>query len=328
MYNPLVKATSRWKTHYRLPQSIVSEVPERRLAVMSRPGAPSARYPVFVMCGRDEARRSLMVEKDPGMQIPVKALLPFLGKRVIDWQLEALRRSQSVGEIYLLGLSEEQAQFPFRVHYVPTSLTAGFEEKLLAGLEALQSSGEKAEMVVVSSSDAPALSTASVDAFMQALDDLPGYDFVLSVVPEHLAEAAFPGSRRVVARLRDLQVFPGELYALSRRAIREGADVIREFHLRRRDIDRGRPRISLGPVLRFLARRPRAWPTLLKYVFGSATLEDGERAFSMAFGCKAKAVLIEDAGFGMDMDLPEDYERLEAYVLRRRTDPSPEGGVE
>jgi hypothetical protein len=122
--------------------------------------------------------------------------------------------------------------------------------------------------------------------------------------------------------------FPGELYALSRRAICEGVDVIREIHGRRRDIDRRGPRILLGPVLRFLARRPLAWPPLLKYTVGLATLEDGERAFSMAFDCKAKAVLVEDAGFGMDMDLPEDYERLEAYFSRRRRDPSSEGGVE
>lgn len=282
---------------------------------------PELRFPVFVMCGRDEERRRLMRELDPNGQVPVKALLPFLGKRVVDWQLEALRRSVYVGEIYVLGLSREQAAFPFPVRYVPTSLTADFPEKLLAGLAALQSSGEETPMVVVSSSDAPALSPPAVDHFMRVLSELRLYDFVLSLVPEKLAEAAFPGSRRVVARFRDCHVFPGELYALSPRAIREGVSIIREIHTRRRRIDRRGPRISLGPVLRFIGRRPRAWPALLKYVLGLATLEDAERAFSLAFGCKAKAVLVEDAGFGMDMDLTEDYERLATYMSAQHTVP-------
>jgi CTP:molybdopterin cytidylyltransferase MocA len=274
------------------------------------------RYPVFVMCGRDPKRRRLMDALDPDGKVPVKALLPFLGKRVIDWQLEALRRSPYLGEIYLLGLTEKEAAFSFPVKYVPTRLTAGFPEKLLSGLEFLERSGPPTSFIVISSSDAPALATTSIDRFLEALQELQGYDFVLSVVPEHLAETFFPGARRVVARFRDLSVFPGELYALSPRAIREGVDIIRELNARRRDIDRRGPRISLGPVLRFVAHRPASWSGLMKYLVGRATIEDGEKAFSAAFNCKAKAVLIEDVGFGMDMDLPEDYERLEAYLSK------------
>jgi CTP:molybdopterin cytidylyltransferase MocA len=267
-----------------------------------------------MMCGRDLKRRRLMQALDPDGRVPVKALLPFLGKRVIDWQIEALRRSAYVEAIYLLGLSAREAAFSFPVAYVPTGLTDGFAEKLLAGVEFLAQRQALPPFVVVSSSDAPALTTESVDRFLKTLPTLEGYDFVLSVVPEHLAQAVFPGARRVVARFRDCSVFPGELYALSPRAVRTGAAVIRAINARRRDIDRSGPRISLGPVLRFIGRRPAAWPGLVKYLFGRATLADGEKTCSAAFNCKAKVVVIEDAGFGMDMDLPEDYARLEAYV--------------
>ena len=71
-------------------------------------------------------------------------------------------------------------------------------------------------------------------------------------------------------------------------------------------------------MLRFLARRPRTWPLILKFLLKRARLEDGERAFCLAFDCRAKAVIVPDPGFGMDMDLPEDYEKLERYVRRTK----------
>jgi hypothetical protein len=43
-----------------------------------------------------------------------------------------------------------------------------------------------------------------------------------------------------------------------------------------------------------------------------------EEAFSAAFNCKAKGIIIADAGFGMDMDLPEDFEKLERLVKQTK----------
>jgi hypothetical protein len=166
----------------------------------------------------------------------------------------------------------------------------------------------------VSSSDAPGVATEQVNEFFEALSELEDYDLVVSLVPEQVAEAEFPGSGRVVAHFRDHQVFPGELYALSERAIEVGHGIIKELHRRRRLINREKRRIGLGPVIRLLARKPATWPPILKYLLKRATLRDGERLLERALGCRVRGVIIEDAGFGMDMDLPEDYARLETYV--------------
>ncbi len=274
-----------------------------------------SNYPVFMMCGRDPIRRRVMQVLDPDEQYPVKALLPFLGKRIIDWQLEALHASPYVGEIYLLGLDEATASFDLPVHYVPTDMVSDFPDKLSRGLAYLDQAGFEAPIIVISSSDAPGVRQTQVDEFLKELDSFHDYDFVLSVVPEELAESAFPRSGRAVARFTDYQVFPGELYALSRRAIERGRGIISEINKRRRMINRQVQNISLGPVVWMIARQPRTWPLLLKYVLGRAQLSDAERVVSLAFKCKAKCILIEDAGFGMDIDLPEDYARLEQYML-------------
>lgn len=273
-------------------------------------------YPVFVMCGRDHKRRKLLEAVDPEGKYKTKALLPFLGKRLADWQLEALTKSPYVGSIYLLGLSEEDAKFDFPVHYVPCETISDFSDKLLKGLDYLEQQGENPDLIIISSCDAPGIRVQEINQFFEEVKDYPDREVFISLVPEEVGEAEFPKSGRVVARFKDCDVFPGELMALSPHAIRTQKDVIDELGLQRRKINRLKNKISLGPMLSYLGKRPVIWPLLLKFALGKATLAEGERGISRAFGSDVKGVIISDAGFGMDMDLPGDYERLEEYVRR------------
>lgn len=268
------------------------------------------------MCGRDARRRQLMEVVDPEGKYKTKALLPFLGKRLIDWQLEALQRSPYVEGLYLIGLTEADATFDFPVQYVPIETVSDFADKLTAGIDYLADLGKNPDLVVISTTDAPGIQTAHVNQFFEQLLTLKGSEFVHTFVPEDLIERAFPGSGRVVLRFRDHQLIPGELYALSPRAIRIGQEIIAGISQRRRQINRQVKNINPMPVIRLLAQKSRMWGVIIKYLLGWATMADAERAFTKSFDCKTKGVIIPDAGFGMDMDLPGDYERLETYVQR------------
>lgn len=272
------------------------------------------KYPVFVMCGSDPQRRRLLEVIDPEAAYKSKALLPFLGKRLIDWQLEALSKSPHVEGLYLIGLSEPDAKFDFPVHYVPIDTSSEFLDKIFSGLDYLASQEKDPELVVISTCDTPGIRTEDINIFFEQLNGRDGEEFLLSLVPEDLIEAVFPGSRRVVMRFRDYQLVPGEMYALSPRAIHIGKELIAGISQRRREINRQVKNINPMPVIQLLARKPHMWGVILKYLLGRAHLADAERALTRSFDCKSKAVIIPDAGFGMDMDLPEDYERLEAYV--------------
>ena len=276
------------------------------------------KYPVVVMCGSDAKRRKLMQTVDPENKYKSKALLPFLGKRLIDWQLEELQKSPYVEGIYLIGLGKEDVTFDFPVQYVPGETISDVGSKLLWSLDFLEKQGKKPEVIVISSCDAPGIRVNEINTFFEMMGENQGKDIYISLVPEEVGEAAFPKSGRVVARFRDWQVFPGELYALSPRAIKVQKKVIDELGLQRRKVNRTKKKISLGPMLSYLAHRPATWPLLLKFSLGMATLEDGERGLSRAFKCNVKGIVIPEAGFGMDMDLPEDYERLEEYVRKTK----------
>ncbi|KPL06024.1 hypothetical protein AMJ86_10105, partial [bacterium SM23_57] len=168
---------------------------------------PHPKYPVFVMCGSDLKRRRLLQVLDPDEKYKSKAMLPFLGKHVIDWQLEELIQSPYVENLYLIGLTEEDIRFDYPVKYVPSETTADFPDKLMDGLAYLNSFGIHPEMVVISTSDAPAMRLEHVNVFFQKLSNFKGYDFVLSLVPEKTIVDLYPQSGRVVARFRDYQVF-------------------------------------------------------------------------------------------------------------------------
>lgn len=271
------------------------------------------------MCGRDKKKRELIEVLDPDNKYKVKPLLPFLGKRVIDWQLEEINKSPYVEDIYILGLSEEMAKFDYPVHYVPIDTLANFADKLIAGIKYFDSLGKKADTFVISSSDTPGIKVESINEFFEKFNQIEGKtDFVLGVVPEDITEEEFPDAKRVVAKFRDHTVYPGELFTLSRYGIETGKKIIDEIGARRQKINRRKEGGELTVIMKMIFKKPRVWPLILKYLLGLLKLKGGEKLISILFNGVTKTIIIRDAGFGMDMDLPEDYERLRQYVMKTK----------
>lgn len=276
-------------------------------------------YPVLMLCGSDRKRRKLLHQLDPEHKLKSKALLPFLGRKVIDWQIDAFQASPYVKDIYLLGLTEEDIQFNPPVQYVPVDPTSGIHEKLITGLDYLAGQGEDTRTIIVTTSDTPGLVTDSINAFFEALGALEReYDGILTGVPIEVTLEDFPSNNRVVFHFKDHHIFPGEMAALSGEAIRNAQTLIQDIGEMRRMFNRGEEDISIGPALRYVARKPTLWWMILRYLMGKVSLREAENALSRAFNLRLKLIVIDDPGFGMDMDLPEDYHRLEEYVRKIR----------
>ncbi len=287
------------------------------------------KYPLFILCGRDEKKRELIEILDPKEKYGVKCLLPILGRRVIDWQLDALRKSPYVDEIYLLGLTEEMAKFDFPVHYVPVPTVSTFAEKLYAGLQYIRKQGKKDTIVSVSSSDTPGMTVKAVNQFYEEADKYRDYDFVQSAVTDEITKKTFPDHKRVIIRFKDIHVYPGEMYLMSEHGIIEGAKLITEVGGGRTKIkkkNREKKNSPLIPLLRIVLTTPRTWPYIIKFLLGRLTMAGGEKFISIiSKGMKIKAVVVDDASFGMDMDLPEDYDVLKKYMSKIKDIPYTEG---
>ncbi len=286
------------------------------------------KYPIFVLCGRDEKKREVLEDLDPNDEYKVKALLPFLGKRIIDWQLEALRESPYCGEIFLLGIQKEMASFDFPVHYVPIPLISTFGQKLLAGLEYARSLGIEDGMFAVSSSDTPSLTVEPINDFFEILDKHLDYDFIQSVIPEDVTKEAFSDHQRVVAKFKDINLSTGEMYGMSEKGIRTGQKIIDETGSGRRRIrkkNREKKGSALTPIIRIVLRKPRTWPLIIRFLLGRMTLAQAEKLLEIIGKVKVKAAIIYDAAFGMDIDLTEDYMKIKEFVSRTKNIPFTEG---
>jgi hypothetical protein len=96
----------------------------------------------------------------------------------------------------------------------------------------------------------------------------------------------------------------------------QGSSLIDDLARIRRRFNRSNSRVSLGPLLRYLAGKPILWGLILRYLAGKLTIPQTEAMLSTALGMQIRGVIIEDPGFGMDLDRPEDYELLERYVRK------------
>jgi hypothetical protein len=91
-------------------------------------------------------------------------------------------------------------------------------------------------------------------------------------------------------------------------------DEIEQLTVRRRNFNRRGDTSKLIPLMTYLAKNPRLWVLIFKYLTGNLTVSETEKILSKAYNMKLRAVIVDDPGFGMDMDLPEDYQRLSDYI--------------
>ena len=91
-------------------------------------------------------------------------------------------------------------------------------------------------------------------------------------------------------------------------------DEILQMTLKRRQFDRQKDTSKLVPVFKYLGRKPRLWLLIIKYGLGLLSISELESILSRVYNLKMKAIIIPDPGFGMDLDLPEDYESISEYI--------------
>ncbi len=269
------------------------------------------KLPILIFAGRDEEKREFLKEIDPDGKYKAKMLLPMHGKTVIEWVVEEFLKSSLVDGVYILGLSREDIDIEGDVHYVPSELFSTLAQKFNAALDYLEQQGKFNDYLVFCSSDCPGLKVETIDSFIRFTQEHSDLGFILSMVKEETLEKVFPNSGRGMAIFKDENLIQGELMMISSKAVKKYGKVIDSFMVIRK-------KRAMGPLLWYVARRPLAWTKLIKIGRGKGTLNDAIIGFKRAFRLKAAAPIYDDPGLGLDMDLPEDYERLKDYIKKTK----------
>jgi len=223
-----------------------------------------------------------------------EALVPLGGKAMATWVALAALGSPSVKRLAVVGPTELAATLgDGRVVHVDPG--GDMFDNLMRGVSSLGGS----DRVVVLSSDIPLATSKMVEDFIRRAEGVEA-DFVYPIIPKERVEATFGASRRTYVKLRQGTFTGGNLILVNTAKVERLAQRARGLiALRKSPLGLARE-IGVGFLLRFLLLRP--------------PLQDLERHFSRIMGLTARALIVDDAALGVDVDRPEDLILFQKFL--------------
>ena len=218
-----------------------------------------------------------------------KALVPFHGKPLGLYVLEALRESSQVTRVIYVGEPN-----PLFAPYVDRVVAPGegMADSLRGGLEAALALSTPEGRLLAVSADLPWLTAEAVDHVLSAgADSLDGAALVYPVVSKGAAEAQFPGQKRTYARFKEGVFTGGNLIVLRPGMVPTLLPFVdRAYRARKNPLALA---ALIGPGI------------LLKFIMGRLPLAVLERRISELLQGSVRALPTPYAALGADVDKPE-----------------------
>lgn len=227
----------------------------------------------------------------------IRCLARINGKRMLDYQVQALRASGRINRI-LIAAPEEA--------FITESLPEGVES-CVADRD-LSSTTVKAanalgvlDKVLFICDDIPLISGESINDFLNQCEQAPDYHVYYPVIPKADCEAKYPHAKRtyVVAK-GDGLLTGGNLMLIDTHIVPQGEAKSREIFERRKRPFELASWLGFGFILKFLLHR--------------LSLADVEKRASELMGMKGKAIISHYPELGMDIDKPADLELAQKYL--------------
>ena len=230
-----------------------------------------------------------------------KALAPVEGRPLIAWVLDALRASETVGEIIAVegpgrALTESDG------HRSDLRIVTADGSRLIDTFTMAAKACPKAERILIVTVDLPLLTPEAVDGFVRSCQEAQG-GLSYPIVRAEAFDEAFPGRGKTVVPLREGRFTGGNLAIVTRGFVLEGGPAIaRTFECRKSTVS-----LAWMFGFRFLA----------KLLGGMLSIEDLERRGAELVGTTVAAVPVPWPEIGFDVDHAEDLE-LASRFLRER----------
>lgn len=230
----------------------------------------------------------------------VKALIRLGGATLLARTLAALRATERVGRIVIVGprdvLDHPDARRADAV--LPEGGDSG-PANIMRGLEWLQEAGRRgADRALIVTTDLPFLTPLSVTGFLEACP--ANLDICVPVLTRGEFGARFPDFRITCVRLRDGDWTMGCAFLVNPQAMAENRGLIeRAFAARKSPLAMARL-LGVGFLLRFAARR--------------LTIPEVERRGGELLHCAAGAITGCPPELAFDIDTPTEYDYAAAAL--------------
>lgn len=219
----------------------------------------------------------------------VKAFVRVGGRTLIDIVVDALRESDAVARITIVGAIDRAQRWPKVDALIEASLDGS--DNLMSAIRAAAT-----ERALICSSDLPYIRASAVVDFLARCEHATAAEYPIFTREEFLAR--FPGGRTAFAHLADGSWTGGSLILIRPAAIASRESILRTGFGARKSL------MSLAAIL---------GPGLtLKFVARLATIRDVERRASELLGGPVRAVRGADPALAMDCDSEHDFEYVRA----------------
>lgn len=221
-----------------------------------------------------------------------RARLPFRGKEMVRWVIEALQASACVGPMAVVGAVAPSER------YSVAEAGETFLESVRNGVAAL----DPAEGYLLVTGDIPFLTADAITDFTRKAT-ASGGDFCYAIVRKADCLREFPTMKRTCLKLKEGEFTGGNIVYVTQGFLRDNWSRLEEAHRLRKNKFRLAATIGFGTLLRAVLAQ--ALPAALS-IFAA------EKAASRLVGGKVKAIISPYAGVGTDIDSLEHWKALNA----------------
>lgn len=221
---------------------------------------------------------------------PYEALIELGGRPMIEYVLDALRTSPSVGRVGIVGPVEALQQTLSLQDELLIESEGGMLDNLERGARRL----DDGNPLLVITADIPLVGSEAIEDFLQRCAARGARDAYYPLVSRLDSERAFPGVRRTYFHLREGSFTGGNFVLLQPAALLRARDIFEQaVELRKQPVQMARL-LGLGFIMKFILRRLSA--------------ADMERVIREKLGIDGAIVNVPHATIGFDVDKPDDFE--------------------
>lgn len=224
-----------------------------------------------------------------------EALIPLSGRPLIQYVVDALSKTVTVGRIVVVGPEEQLRPVIGEKAYAILEGCDSILENIKKGVEALQVQ----DMILLITSDIPLITPEAIEDFFQATLLVEG-DLYYPIISKGDNESLLPEVERTYVRLKEGVYTGGNLFLFSPHALPICYEPMEKFISKRKhplQLTR-----LLGPSF------------LLKLLLGHLSLEDIKKRMSKILGIRGVPIISHHPVMGFDIDKPSDLALGERFL--------------
>lgn len=224
-----------------------------------------------------------------------KALYKIKNKHMIEYVVQTLRESSSIGRIAVVGPGDKlEPIIGDTVDFIIEG-TDSIVENIMKALDYF--SGEKEILIVTS--DIPMITKEAIEDFITRCRQ-KDVDLCYSIVEKKVNDEKYPGVRRTYARLWEGRFTGGNVFCVRPEIADKCKDFVEQM------LEYRKSPTKMARVLGF--------GFLLRLALGILTINAIQRKCEALLGIRGAAIISPYPEIGNDVDRPSDLEFIEKYM--------------